>query len=189
MKADRIAWGLFWALFIFSGFNILLMNQLGGGDKHPAPAPGAPEVVVHDSGNKDDTAKSKDYDLVPADPADYGIVAIPQAKLPRSQIEWEVQMSHLLEDSGILERDEGKEAVGKMQTSPQKFADTESKIDKEIAAMEDRFQDEPFNAKLENRLQTLYKLKAIGNIMKKRVTTLGPDQYKMLRDRYNLPPE
>jgi len=191
MKADRIVWGSFWALFIFSAFNIVIMNQLGGGKKDQAAAPDMTAVVVHEAEKEEEPANPtvQRRKLVPADPADYGIVAIPKARLPRSQIEWEVQLSHLLEDSKILEQEEGREAIEKMNTSAEKFADTESKVDKEIATLEEQFQDQPFNANLENRLQTLYKLKAVGNIMKSRVTNLDSNEYKKVRDGYNLPPE
>jgi len=191
MKADRIVWGAFWALFFFSALNIMIMNQLGGGDQEQSSDLQMTSVVVHDVQQEEKPAKATTQrrELIPVDPADYGIVAIPKAKLPRSQIEWEVQMSHLLEDSKILEKEEGKEAIRKMETSAQKFADTDAKVDKEIATLEEQFQDEPFNAGLENRLQTLYKLKAVGNIMKDHVTTLDQNEYKKVRDGYNLPPE
>lgn len=114
--------------------------------------------------------------LVPEDPSKYGIVAIPESRMPHEQMEWDLRFENIIQDSGILDTAQGKKAVEKMSTSEEKFQDTRQKIDKEITSLEKQRQDNPISEDVERHLQNLYKLKALSKVLERRVVTLHPPE-------------
>jgi hypothetical protein len=124
--------------------------------------PKAKTVTRHESRNP----------LVPEDPSKYGIVSLERFYAPKTQAEWDAHIEKIFKDSQVLESQEGKNAIAKMATTEKQFNKTVEDVDKEIVHFEEERRENPFDEKIENRLQTLYKLKALSKVMKDKVTTV-----------------
>ena len=185
MKTSHILIVLAASLFFLSLTNYVLLNSL-----HSGQSPGKTEnaITPAETNTKEERAEEtiKHFPLVPEDPAKYGIVSIPETQLPKDQLGWDVQMKSILVDSKLLETPEGKTAIQQMQTNRKNFTDIMGKVEKELANFENQQKQNPLDKNIENRVQTLYKLKAMGKILEEKVVTL-PDPVERASTPQPLP--
>lgn len=156
--------------------NFWLLGSLGKRSSQELPAPESRTLLLTEPQSMGDHDRLNPlrmtYGLVPEDPSKYGIVSIKPSRMPRHQVEWDIHMEKLVKDSGLLESEKGRQATEKMDTSGEKFQDTMGKVDQEIALLEKQQSENPLDAGIDNRLQNLYKLKALGRVLADKVTTL-----------------
>lgn len=103
--------------------------------------------------------------IVPEDPAKYGIITIDRFYEPSTQSEWDAHMKKVVRDSGVFKSQEGELAIKHMQMKRDKFEDTMERVDKQIVDFEEESRKNPKNENAKRRLNTLYKLKALGKIL------------------------
>jgi hypothetical protein len=173
MTRNRIIILVIGIMAFFSFVNLLILRSLREETKKPTSAAKVISVVNKASQKAQEIPEAKKYPLVPEDPAKYGIISISESQMPQEQLAWDAFMKKAIVDSKILETREGEKAVEKMNTSREEFVSTMEKVDRDIAIYEKQSADNPLDASAEQRLQTLYKLKAIAKAVEEKVTTLA----------------
>ncbi len=104
------------------------------------------------------------------DPAKYGIIIQDAAEVPRTPAQWDRFMTEAIIKNKVLEQPGAQPAVEVMKKSPEDFEARQKEIDDRIALFEKKTQENPSDADAEHHLQTLYMLKALGKVLKNKVT-------------------
>jgi len=121
--------------------------------------------------------KKKRYTHKPANPADFGIEVLRSENRPRSLDQWEGYYRNILEKNKVLEHENAEKAFELTYTDEEDYDEKMKVLDEQIKAQEKIRDDNPLDSKAGKKLQKLYKLKAIGRIIKNRV----------VRDDVNIP--
>ncbi len=108
--------------------------------------------------------------VLPEDPAKYGIVTIDKNEAPTTQVEWNLYMKKVFKDSGILEKESSKPSIEKMKTTPERFQEDMSRLDKRIELFEKNEHEFPIDEeRSQKQLQSMYLLKSVGEILRNKV--------------------
>lgn len=104
----------------------------------------------------------------------YGITITAKALEPTNQLEWESYISKNLEKSKLLEREEAKQAMEIMKTTPEDFRHKIEKAEEHVEIVKERLKEDPFNETYKEQLQNIYKMKAMATVLEKEVTSNEP---------------
>ena len=94
-----------------------------------------------------------------------GIVIVKRFNKPVTQQEWDKYIQDLMVTSKMLDTDEGMQAVDKMAINPVQFQETMTRLDNESKKVEEAYAKTPDDPLLQQRLQDLYKLKALTKVL------------------------
>jgi len=109
------------------------------------------------------------HKLVPEDPAKYGIVSIQSRSfVGKFQFFWDERMERLIEKTGVFSTREGKKMLKEIKDMGGDFNKKIESINNNIASLEKEYDENPSDKKIQRRLNSLYKLKAFGEILKKK---------------------
>ena len=108
--------------------------------------------------------------LVPEDPAKYGMVVVPShGDTPKTTEEWESFIRKSIEENHVLQSPEAKDNLDKVKVSQKEFDEDMTKLNTSIRKYEAMVNANPTDNEAKQRLNRLYKLKAVGNILKDNV--------------------
>ena len=125
-----------------------------------------------------DKNKKQRRNLVPDDPAQYGIVIRSKADQPRSEEEWGLYLENKIKKSGVLESKKAEEVFVNIQKTPEAYDQRINEIDARINHFEEIKNTNPSDTEAERHLQKLYQLKAIGKTLAPKVIKLVPADEK-----------
>lgn len=109
----------------------------------------------------------KRRELVPDNPADYGMVVIPEGNAPMSQLEWDRIISQKIEDSKSQVPDEDwRKAVDFIKEDASKTAEKIKLIDVKMQTYEEAIRANPNDEDIKGRLERLKMLKSISKKMR-----------------------
>ncbi|MCA9400912.1 MAG: hypothetical protein KC713_04755 [Candidatus Omnitrophica bacterium] len=117
--------------------------------------------------------QKKRRSLTPSNPEDFGMVVTSQTSAPRSKEQWELMVRKMFEDNKVFESDQAKEHLKLMETDQTQYQENMQKLDEHIQLYEDQLANDPLNEKAEQQLHELYKLRAVGAILKEKVTKMN----------------
>ncbi len=170
--AEKYPLVVFFAVFLSFIFIIAKVNSF---IEHDAKSQRAVHLSTKKSvGQKPASfsAKPARRTLTPDDPAKYGMIVTDPENTPRNQMQWDLYMDQVIKKSKILEQENAKPALAKMQSSPEEFQSRTKTIDERIAAFQKQKNENPSDEDAETHLQYLYMLRSLGKALEAKVT--GP---------------
>lgn len=96
----------------------------------------------------------------------YGITTTSWVDEPNTPEQWEIYIEKNLNKYKVFETKEGQEALKLMATKKEDFKKQMDQVDKDIATILEWQKKDPENKIINQQLQNLYKIKAIGNVLK-----------------------
>ena len=108
-------------------------------------------------------------ELVPDDPAKYGMVVVPESTEPQSAEEWEKYIRSGIEQNKVLDTPQAKSNLAQAAIKREDFEKHMAKVDADIDKIEKELQEKPFDMELKRRLKTLYQLKAVDKVIEEKV--------------------
>ena len=94
-----------------------------------------------------------------------GIVVIDRFNKPVTQGEWDKFMKDLVNNTGMMETPEGREALKKKAINPAQYQDTMHRLDGEMKKVEEAYAKDPQDPLLQRRMQDLRKMKALTQVL------------------------
>lgn len=108
--------------------------------------------------------------LVPEDPAKYGMVVVPSGlQAPKTVEDWEKVIRQGVEKNSTLDTPEAKDNLDHVKLTRQEYQEKQAKLDVSISKVQKALNDDPLNEDIKKRLERLYQIKAIGNILESKV--------------------
>lgn len=157
------------AMFILLGIfllSIILMNRFVRSSLKQSVKVNAVEPGAEDSGDLPAVKIVGKYSLSEDDPAKYNIKVQGRSDVPLTEQQWEYQMRQGLSSIGQA----GDPALVGVEKTPQEIEDQLQEINSQIREYEAITLSNTGDHKSQERLQTLYMLKATLNILKDKVT-------------------
>ena len=111
-------------------------------------------------------------------------LSIKRSDLPKHEEGWKKYVEKIIEESKILETPQGQAALEKMKIENTEFQGKMQRVEEQIKFFEEQKMAKPLDEQMDKRLETLYKLKALGNILQNKVITEDTFQPEILE---NLP--
>jgi len=97
-----------------------------------------------------------------------GIVVVNRFNKPVTQGEWDKYMKDLVNSTGMLQTDEGREAMKKKALNPAQFEDTMRRLEEETKKVDEAYSKDPVDPMLQKRMEDLRKMKALTKVMAER---------------------
>ncbi len=94
-----------------------------------------------------------------------GILVVKRFNKPVTQVEWDKFMVDLVTDTGMLETDEGREAMKKKAINPAQYQDTMIRLEEEEKRVEDAYAQDPGDPMLQRRREDILKMKALTKVL------------------------
>lgn len=113
-------------------------------------------------------AVAKPSRIQPQDPAQFGMVVTPARNTPKTLDQWENKLAAEFDSHGVFENDKAQEILAQIQNDPVQYQQSMEDLDKNIAEAQVKLIEAPLNEQTEEKLQNLYKLRAIGKILEKK---------------------
>jgi len=132
-------------------------------------SPAADTFLQKDSAapKKRTTKESKAW--VETDPREvekYGMTITYTAMAPDTPEQWEEYVEKNLKKHKVLETDGAQMAIKQMQINRKDYRKKMDELDKHVEIVQKRLSADPFNNNHKAQLQNLYKIKAVGKILK-----------------------
>ena len=148
-------------LRLWSGHSVVVQTA-------PSDAAGGPSQTGKESGAAAPVAKRV---LVPDDPAKYGMVVVPADQHPQTAQDWEKIIRAGIAQNKVLDTPEARGTLEQVKTKPEEFEKNSKQLDTDIAKYEKELQEHPFDDTVKGHLDTLYKLRAVANILRDKVVS------------------
>lgn len=94
-----------------------------------------------------------------------GIVVVNRFNKPQTQVEWDRFMKDLVSTTGMMETDEGREAMKKKAINPLQYDDTMRRLEEESQKVQAAYANAPNDPLLQRRMQDLRKMKALMKVL------------------------
>ena len=157
--------------FIFIGFICSILSDWLVKEDLKEPPQSVVTAVVKSNSPPEQTPKlkAKTTVLVPDDPKEFGIIVQDATEIPRNEANWEQYMQKAVIDSKILEAPDAQSALKAMEKTPTEFNTRLQEIDQRIELFQKKKNENPADEETEQRLQTLYMLKALAKALEPKV--------------------
>ncbi len=132
--------------------------------------------------------------IIPDDPVKYGASVRSKADSPHTKLQWEVYMKNYIDDIGLLENERAREALEYVKQTPEELEEKMKKLDRSISEIEKAIREDPSNNRMREKLQKLYRLRAISVVLQKEVILMSSEDKMMDEDiekilNQNPPPQ
>jgi hypothetical protein len=94
-----------------------------------------------------------------------GIMVVSKFNKPVTQGEWDKFMKELVNNSGMLDTDEGRQALKKKSINPVQYQDTMRRLAEETQKVEEAYNKNPSDPMLQRRMEDLRKMKALTGVL------------------------
>ena len=94
-----------------------------------------------------------------------GIVVVKRFDKPVTQGEWDRYMKDLVNTTGMLKTDEGREAIKKKAINPAQFQDTMRRLEEETKKVDEAYRKDPVDPMLQKRMEDLRRMKALTAVL------------------------
>jgi len=155
-------------LAVLAGF--IVMRFWGGKTPSQDKSADHPPTGVQTQTETANVPIASKRELVPEDPAKYGMVVIAPGAEPKNQEEWDQFMQKAIVEQKILETPEAQKMLAETKIPEEQYHQTITKVDAEIVKFEKMAGEHPFDSETKKRLQVLYQLKSLSRLLEKKVT-------------------
>ncbi len=167
MKKQAVLFLFFSIILFIIGVNLFLKISL---EKQNTVVKKTPPKLSHSTSKAPNQSRRKKV-WTKAELAKMGIFIQSKENIPRTPLQWDHYMKKVLIDSKVLEQPSAKEAMTKMAKTPEKYTKRMEEVNARIKSFEEKLAADPLNEDVEKRLQALYMLKALGEVLKDKIVS------------------
>jgi len=171
--------GILLFLLILFALNVRIMSKLEkslriASQVKESPAGQSAELVKEIIPRSEQLDQPLPDGLVTDAADDYGIGVEHEQAMNRSQMQWDFELKRSRDYAGHLKTSDRQEKIVRVQKSPEEYAAQLKLLDEQIRELEVRVKRNPYDDKGQERLQSLYMLRATLSIFKKDIVKDKP---------------
>lgn len=191
LKKLAIILGLIFVLIYIA--NTLIMKSINNMQKGALSSENEPVIAINDLKKKSKTLKTttmrqwKEVDSEKlAKLKKYGITISPNNYRPSTPDQWHEYMDKRITGSRMFESEDAKEAAKIMRVNEQEYRETMDVNKEHETIVKELLSEDPFNKDYKDKLQNIYKMQAIGKVLKNKVVVGG---HELVTDEFSASPK
>jgi hypothetical protein len=159
---------LYILLIPLAGIIVYTNQKVDSVSERPTAAASKPSGAVH-------TAIETTGNLAVADPEEFGI-NMQASKSGRTPDEWASHMQETLSEESVVASMDQQGILEELRRNPQGIEEKLQRVKEDIGQQEIKVRQRPNDADEENRLQSLYMLKAMLTTLREKIAPANPNQ-------------